>query len=170
MIVIDYPRYTVSTHGIVFDTKRGKIVPSHPNRKGGYLAVKLYNNEGIRKTCYVHRLVSMAYLPNPDNLPEVSHIDFDTTNNDVSNLEWYLRKVTQNTLMKLVSLWVLQVYPLVINSFYLYYKVITMNSLLSYHDWLDVYEDVIPEDINLEEAYASYVASYEENMSDYYYY
>lgn len=92
MIVIGYPRYAVSAHGIVFDTKRGKIVPSHPNRKGGYLAVKLYNNEGIRKTCYVHRLVAMTYLPNPDNLPEVNHIDFDTTNNDVSNLEWISKK------------------------------------------------------------------------------
>lgn len=43
-----------------------------------------------------------------------------------------------------------------------------MNSLLSYYEWLNVYEDVIPEDVNLEEAYASYVASYEESMSDYY--
>lgn len=43
-----------------------------------------------------------------------------------------------------------------------------MNSLLSYHVWLDAYEDVIPEDINLEEAYASYVASCEDSMSDYY--
>lgn len=37
---------------------------------------------------YIHRIVATCFIPNPDNLPEVNHIDNDPTNNAVSNLEW----------------------------------------------------------------------------------
>ena len=48
-----------------------------------------------RKDCksfYVHRLVAKHFVPNPDNLPEVNHIDGNTLNNTANNLEWCTRK------------------------------------------------------------------------------
>lgn len=56
-------------------------------QKTGYLYVTL-SKEGKRKTFRVHRLVAMAFIPNPDNLSDVDHIDENKSNNSVSNLRW----------------------------------------------------------------------------------
>ncbi len=75
--------------------------------KDGYLRVGLSKN-GEYKMCSVHRLVAQTFIPNPENLPEVNHIDEDKTNNFVflnedgsadkekSNLEWCDRKYNNN--------------------------------------------------------------------------
>ena len=47
----------------------------------------MYKN-GNRKMCTVHRLVAEAYIPNPDNLPQVDHIDNDKNHNYINNLQW----------------------------------------------------------------------------------
>lgn len=47
-----------------------------------------YHIELKGKKYYLHRLVALTFIPNPNNLPEVNHIDEDPTNNNVSNLEW----------------------------------------------------------------------------------
>lgn len=54
--------------------------------KYGYYVITLWNNKS--KQCKVHRLVMTAFILNPDNLPQVNHIDENKLNNRVSNLEW----------------------------------------------------------------------------------
>lgn len=56
--------------------------------KRGYQCIAYYDTSGKQQQAYVHRLVATAFLPNPDNLPEVNHIDGNKQNNHVSNLEW----------------------------------------------------------------------------------
>ena len=78
--------YQVSDTGLVKTTKTGRIlkptVSSH-----GYERVCLFKMDRERRY-RVHRLVAMAFIPNPDNLPQVNHIDGNKRNNHVSNLEW----------------------------------------------------------------------------------
>jgi hypothetical protein len=79
--------YKVSNLGNIISLKTNKILK--PNKgSNGYLLVHLYNN-GIRsKHLLIHRLVAEAFLPNPNNYPQVNHKDYDRTNNRVENLEW----------------------------------------------------------------------------------
>ena len=78
--------YLVSNTGKVWSNKSEKIIAQHKDKRG-YPRVSLEICKHT-KTFRVHRLVAEVFIPNPDNLREVNHIDGDKTNNHVSNLEW----------------------------------------------------------------------------------
>lgn len=65
---------------------KGKVRRAGLDRYG-YPKLTL-TSDSVLKNFTVHRLVAEAFIPNPDNLPTVNHIDEDKTNNNVSNLEW----------------------------------------------------------------------------------
>lgn len=78
--------YHISNKGRLKNVKRNKIHAINLDSYG-YPHYLLCNN-GKRKPITAHRLVAMAFIPNPLNLPCVNHKDEDKTNNSVENLEW----------------------------------------------------------------------------------
>lgn len=84
--------YEVDTSGRVFsivaDAHRRKRELKQYSNEAGYMKVNLYDLEGQCKKKYIHRLVAEAFIPNPQGLKEVNHIDCNKLNNSVENLEW----------------------------------------------------------------------------------
>ena len=78
--------YVVTLYGNVYSLKTHKVLKYSRNHKG-YDLVRIYHN-GTDYTKQVHRLIATAFIPNPDNKPQVNHIDGDKDNNSVLNLEW----------------------------------------------------------------------------------
>lgn len=81
-----YDNYSVSNLGNVRNNKTGRIKKTSINSHG-YLHIRL-SKECKGKTHKVHRLVAIAFLENPNNLPEVDHINRIKTDNRVENLRW----------------------------------------------------------------------------------
>lgn len=86
-----YENYIVFQDGRIFSTKYCNFLKANPDPKG-YMKVGLRKGKGHgnkgRHTKKVHRLVAEAFIPNPENLPQVNHKDENKSNNDISNLEW----------------------------------------------------------------------------------
>ena len=91
--------YQVSNTGKVkslnyMKTRKEKILK--PRKEGkGYLKITL-SKEGEKKDFKIHRLVASVFIPNPNNLPQINHIDECKTNNNVENLEWCDNRYNSN--------------------------------------------------------------------------
>ena len=101
--IIDYPLYLVSDMGRVkriahsinvfpktklpYTKIREDKILSIESLRMGYPIVGIQNSNGA-KIESVHRLVAKAFIPNPENKPQVNHIDNNPKNNHASNLEW----------------------------------------------------------------------------------
>lgn len=78
-------------NGVKRLTKGKLLTQGRWNSKSNYRSVVLCSG-GVNKKHGVHRLVATAFIPNPDNLPEINHKDENKQNNRVENLEWCDRK------------------------------------------------------------------------------
>ena len=72
----------------------GKIKMPSPVRNN-YLQT-LLTKDGKGKRYYIHRLLGIQYIPNPDNKPEIDHIDRNPMNNSIDNLRWATTKENAN--------------------------------------------------------------------------
>lgn len=89
-------KYEISDEGVVYSLKRksrnGKLIGDRVLKGGvypnGYKYVILRNDALNDERIMIHRLVAMAFLPNPDEKPFVNHINGNKQDNRVDNLEW----------------------------------------------------------------------------------
>lgn len=92
-VKIDGFDYSVNDKGVVKNNKTNRILKTTESTSG-YLFVQLSDGKPHMK--YIHRLVGEAFIPNPNNLPQIDHIDGDKHNNNASNLRWV--SVSENRL------------------------------------------------------------------------
>lgn len=78
--------YKISNYGNVYSKHVNRILSPETNNNG-YVYIRLWKNNK-RKTFVIHRLVGKYFLHNPNNFPELNHIDGNKLNNKVDNLEW----------------------------------------------------------------------------------
>src|SRR5690349_15502753 len=85
-----HPNYMISNNGRVKSLARGKVnggrdrmLSLNPNKKLRYVIVTI-----DYKKYFVHRLVALHFISNPESKQEVNHIDGNRSNNHISNLEW----------------------------------------------------------------------------------
>ena len=93
------PDYQISNEGRVWSKKSNRYMKLQKDACG-YLRVQLYMGNGKGRTEKVHRLVAIAFIDNPDNLPEVNHINHQRDDNRVENLEWVSHKENSEKMQK----------------------------------------------------------------------
>ena len=81
--------YKASTNGEIVDIRTNKqVIPFHRDINDKHLSVVLTKN-GIQHTLGLHRIIATTFIPNPDLLTVVHHIDFNPLNNNTDNLMLY---------------------------------------------------------------------------------
>jgi hypothetical protein len=102
--IYEFPKYEVSECGIVREIKTGKILNPDIKKfkeKNRHIYLSLVGRDYIIRTVGVHRCVALTFIPNPDELPVVNHIDGVKWNNHVSNLEWLSQKYNHIHFLKI---------------------------------------------------------------------
>lgn len=89
-------RYFVNTSSEVYSViranpvrMRGATITNRSRKDStGYRVFCLISEDAVSSTVYLHRIVAEAFIPNPENKPQVNHKDMDKQNNRIENLEW----------------------------------------------------------------------------------
>lgn len=86
----NYPNYSATSDGRIYSHNLNKFMMLSKMPEG-YLRLNIKNDNGQKKFL-VHRLIALTFIPNPENKPQVNHIDNNKSNNCIDNLEWITNK------------------------------------------------------------------------------
>ena len=78
--------YKINKKGDILIVKSNKIKKAQLD-KDGYYRISLHKNN-MYKRFFIHRLIALHFIPNPENLPLIDHKDRNKTNNNIENLRW----------------------------------------------------------------------------------
>ena len=87
MEIKDCPNYLIERDGRVYNIREDMYM-KHSNHSAGYMKVSLVDKDGQKKYPLIHRLIALAYIPNPKNLPMVDHKNRRRKDNRLENLHW----------------------------------------------------------------------------------
>ncbi len=87
MDIKDHSGYMIYDDGRVWSKRSKKFLSDHRTNTNGYIIRALCKDYQMKQIT-AHRLVATHYIPNPENLPQIDHIDRNIKNNHVTNLRW----------------------------------------------------------------------------------
>lgn len=94
--------YECSIYGEIRRKNNQRPVKSFTHKNTGYKTITLSKN-GILKTYYVHRIIALSHITNPDHYNEVDHINGDKINNSLKNLRWVTHQQNINAYWERVN-------------------------------------------------------------------
>jgi len=93
-VLDSFPNYKISNTGKIISLKFNKEIGKKSNYNNGYITVTL-RGTNENKSLYKHRLVAQLFIPNPNNKPDINHIDGNKWNCSIDNLQWVTK--SENT-------------------------------------------------------------------------